>query len=79
MGQIMTVAVRKLARGTHFDEAGHVRWRLIGRAPAPGSELGTRTAPSVPESKDVDAMEKWAHAIVDVVSDRLEEDPSHSA
>jgi hypothetical protein len=37
IGQILTAALRKLARGTHFDEAGHLCWRLIGRASAPGS------------------------------------------
>ena len=31
MSQILTVALRKLAHGTHFDEAGHLCWRLVGR------------------------------------------------
>ena len=31
MSQILAVALRKLAHGTHIDEAGHLCWRLIGR------------------------------------------------
>jgi DNA-directed RNA polymerase specialized sigma24 family protein len=33
MAQILKAALRKLAHGTGFDDAGYLRWRLVGRRP----------------------------------------------
>jgi Type III restriction enzyme, res subunit/Sigma-70, region 4 len=39
MGQLIKAALRKLAHGAHFDEAGHVRWRLVGPRAKPGDRI----------------------------------------